>query len=258
MQATKFSPETPPQTIDQVLTELDEIIEHATAKNDFLGIFAYIYRRTTAEVKRAIDNREFEDNARMEKFDVTFAGFYINAYWQYRRGERPCRSWMASFLAENRELSIMQHLFMGMNAHINFDLGQVAAKLATGAQIYALEKDFMKVNDILQSLIDEMQSRLGRSSFLFKVADWMGGRHDELLIDANMRQARQRAWDFACKLAFLEDSEKEAAIEALDKEVEKLARKIRTPDNYFVGVMFRLIHRFEEKNIQKIIQKLSK
>ncbi|MEZ4775595.1 MAG: DUF5995 family protein [Bacteroidia bacterium] len=258
MDSAKISPETQPQTIDEVLKELDRIIAENTRKNEYLGIFAYIYRRTTAEIKQGILNGEFEDNEGMERFDVTFAGFYIDAYRKFRRGERPSRSWMASFLAENRELSILQHICLGMNAHINFDLGQVAAKLAPGEKVYSLEKDFMKVNDILQSLIDEMQDRLGRTSFLVRLADWMGGRHDEFLIDFNMRKSRQRAWDIACKLAFLEGDEKAAVIEELDLEVESISREIRNPKNYFLGVALRFIHRFEERNVEKIIHKLTK
>lgn len=258
MDAAKISQETLPQTIDEVLEELDRIIAENTRSNEYLGIFAYIYRRTTAEIKQGILNGEFDDNEGMERFDVIFAGFYIDAYRKFRRGERPSRSWMASFLAENRELSIVQHICLGMNAHINFDLGQVAAILAPGEKVYSLEKDFMRVNDILQRLIDEMQARLGRTSLLVRMADWLGGRHDEMLIDVNMRKSRQKAWDIACKLAFMDKAQKAATIEALDLEVERISKEIRNPQNYFLGVALRFVHRFEERNVEKIIYKLVK
>lgn len=66
-------------SIKQVLEQLDFIIEETVNENNHLGVFAYVYRRTTAEIEHAINIGRFDDNARMEKMDVTFANFYIKA-----------------------------------------------------------------------------------------------------------------------------------------------------------------------------------
>ena len=66
-------------TIEEVLAALDQIIDQTIQENNYLGIFAYVYRRTTAGIQQAIHEDAFEDSARMELFDVHFANYYIKA-----------------------------------------------------------------------------------------------------------------------------------------------------------------------------------
>ncbi len=89
--------ETLPTTIDEVLDTLDKIINETIAENNSLGIFAYVYRRTTAEIKQAIIEKRFDDNPRMERFDVLFANLYIKAYFDYKKGKDTSEAWELSF-----------------------------------------------------------------------------------------------------------------------------------------------------------------
>ena len=88
----------PATTITEVLARLDEIIAATRANNNPAGYFTYVYRHTTAAVKEAIDAGRFEDNARMETFDVAFANLYLDA-WEQRQCGEPCTStaWELSF-----------------------------------------------------------------------------------------------------------------------------------------------------------------
>ncbi|WP_055443520.1 DUF5995 family protein [Lacinutrix himadriensis] len=72
-----------PTTIPEVLDQLDIIIEQSIANNDRIGLFAFIYRRTTAEILKEIQLQNFEDNTRLEKLDVAFANLYLDAYNNY-------------------------------------------------------------------------------------------------------------------------------------------------------------------------------
>jgi hypothetical protein len=76
-----------PQTIDEVLMELDKIILRARNERDRLGFFATLYRNVTRNVKQGIAAGLFEDGPRMEKLDVTFANRYLAALGTFRRGE---------------------------------------------------------------------------------------------------------------------------------------------------------------------------
>src|SRR6266850_2974817 len=58
-----------PKTIDDILTELDQIILRARNERDRLGFFATLYRNVTIKVKEGIAAGVFEDGARMEKLD---------------------------------------------------------------------------------------------------------------------------------------------------------------------------------------------
>ena len=136
-----------PQSIDQVLIELDKIIETSIDQGDYLAIFGYVYRRTTAQIKAEILAKSFEDNERMEKLDVIFANRYLDAYHRFMNQQTLSKSWLVSFEARYEKLTILQHLLLGMSAHINFDLGIAAAQTAHNQNIKALKNDFMKVNE---------------------------------------------------------------------------------------------------------------
>ena len=86
-----------PQSIDQVINELDIIVDRSVQDNNYLGIFAYVYRRTTAQIRQAIVDKQFEDNERMEKMDVNFANKYLNAYRKFNNNESCSKSWSIPF-----------------------------------------------------------------------------------------------------------------------------------------------------------------
>src|SRR5512141_593547 len=110
----------PARTIDEVIARLDEIIEQAMRDRDRLGFFAVLYRTVTKAVKEGIAAGRFENGPRMERLDVAFANRYLEAFDRHRRGLEPTRSWRAAFAAgSHRRVVIMQHLLLGMNAHIN-------------------------------------------------------------------------------------------------------------------------------------------
>ena len=96
-----------------------------------MGYFAALYRRVTVEVKGRMDKGHFVDPARMEALDAVFANRYLDAYHRYRCGEGTTRAWTYAFTASaDPEPTVLQHLLMGMNAHISLDLGIAAAEVA--------------------------------------------------------------------------------------------------------------------------------
>ena len=111
------------RTIDEVIEQLDHIIQRSRHNSSRIGFFAILYRQVTARVREGILSGRFQDGARMERLDVAFANRYLEALEQYRLGEQPSRCWLAAFQgASSWRLLVLQHLLLGMNAHINLDL----------------------------------------------------------------------------------------------------------------------------------------
>jgi len=247
-----------PKTIKEVLETLDLIIDETVNDNNKLGIFAYVYRRTTAKIEEAIKNKRFEDNARMEKMDVTFANFYIQAYFDYKEEKPVSRAWEASFSARNKKISIVQHLMLGMNAHINLDLGQAAALTSSASQIQSLKNDFMEVNKVLAELTDVMQKKLNRVSPLMFLLDWTGHRQDEILINFSMIKARDQAWSLAEELARLLGDKKDERINRADQNITFLSNILISPPGKLLKFALRMLGMFEQKNVGKIIKSLEK
>ena len=65
----------------------------------------------------------------MERLDAIFAARYLEAVQQLWSGSVPSRSWRVAFDAATQPGPIvLQHLLLGMNAHINLDLSIAAAR----------------------------------------------------------------------------------------------------------------------------------
>lgn len=245
-----------PTTIDEVLTELDRIIEESIANNDARGIFTYVYRRTTAEIKAALEAGEFSDNQSLHAFDVAFANFYLRAYHEFQEGKECSLVWMQSFNGCKDHLCIVQYILLGMNAHINLDLALTTALQSKGRNIQLLQADFLKVNAILSRIVNNLQDSLSRVSPLFFLLDWLGQNRDEKLIDFSMQKAREQAWNLAVELHTLDDFSFSAKQKAADETFALFAQKIRRPNSKLLNAVLAFIGRFEEKNVSRVIRKM--
>ncbi|MBK7214408.1 MAG: hypothetical protein IPH88_14125 [Bacteroidales bacterium] len=243
----------PCQNIYEVLEELDKIIESTVKENNYLGIFAYVYRRTTAEVLKGVENKSFDDNARMVRLDVTFANLYLQAYQDYRMNRMISQSWQTAFDAKNEELTILQHIMLGMNAHINLDLAIAASTVMEGADIHLLKEDFNRVNVVLAHIVDELQKKTGKVSRFLFLLDWAGKRNDEKFIDFSMAKAREQSWNSAVALWSLDVNARTEATYRLDTAVNLLATQVRLPSSGLLRRLLRFIGYFEEKSVSKII-----
>lgn len=245
-----------PKTIKEVLIELDIIIAECIATNSRLGLFAYLYRRTTAEILKEVELGSFENNEQLQRMDVAFANLYIDAYQEHTKGNSVSASWLFSFENATEELTILQHIMLGINAHINLDLGIATAATMKGKNVLDIEKDFNKVNDILFNITNEMQDRLSRVSPLLFLLDILGKNTDEKVIDFSMRKARQQAWNSTNLLWGLHESQQPEAIKKIDRLVLELAKFIKAPKSKIIEYLLKGISKFEEKNVGKIIMKL--
>ena len=218
-----------PATIDDVITQIDNIIKFSEENQDPLGYFAVLYRRVTVEVKHGIATSFFDDAARMEQLDIVFAGKYLDAYYDYKKGNKIPESWQKAFdLSKNYWPITLQHLLIGMNAHINLDLGIAAAEVSAGKNILHLQNDFYKINQILASLVHGIQMNLCTIWPPLRTILLKTGQYDNLLVDFSMEIARDGAWGFAKKLSITRESETAECIKIRDLAVARTADIITT------------------------------
>jgi hypothetical protein len=243
-------------TIDDVIEALTEIIDDCWRRNSRMGYFPAMYRKVTKRIRAAVTAGHFEDGERVEKLDVAFARRYIEAYRLYRVGERPTGCWRYAFEMANKEHPmIVQHLLLGMNAHINLDLGIAAATICRDTNLASLEHDFFEVNTVLAGLLDEVQDGVDVSSPFSGWLDRVGGRADEAICNFSIRKARAAAWDRARELHLLDQGYHKAKIEDYDRDVSLLARLI-CPPSAIANALFRIVSDAEEKEPRRVIEAL--
>ena len=247
------------ETIEQVIDIMDGIMEECVAKNNRLGFFTALYRATTIVVKERCDaGNFFEDNDRMRKLDVIFANRYFESYEAYVNKGTPTKSWAISFqMAENTSLMILQHMLMGMNAHISLDLGISAAEISDGSLSPSLERDFFRLNNLLAGLIDTVQDEIAEVSPLLKYMDMLGGRFDESFVSYSINYARDRAWSFAQELAPLTPEERQPLIAARDELVSGFSQRVIANLRFPLGLFIRFVKMRESTDTRHILQVIS-
>lgn len=191
-----------PTTIDGVLARLNQILDDSVRSGARIGYFVGLYERVTSNVRRAlIAGNVFDDNPRMEQLDVVFANRFLEAWDDYTSGRRPTESWRVAFerLDDTGPL-VVQHLMLGMNAHINLDLGIAAATVAPSpAALASLQPDFNRINDVLARLVRIVEDQLCTISPHFQpLADAI--TVEDRLFDFGLNASREVAWKLATEL----------------------------------------------------------
>lgn len=242
--------------IKEVIACLEEILEDSIAMESRLGYFAALYKRVTKKVEEGIVNGDFQDNEAMEKLDVVFANRYLTAYNNYQGGQETTQSWQVAFnAAKNRHPLVLQHLFVGMNAHISLDLG-IAAYEVYGDNLKKNKADFDKINEILGALVDKVQLELESFWVVMKWLDRLAGKLDEELAGFAMDYARDKAWDFALKLLDAGKSTEEVTISKRDKSVARFGQKLVRP-GFWLSIMVVVLKLFEKGSVASKIKKLN-
>lgn len=245
------------QTIDDVINQMNKVIDRCIREKSKIGYFAVLYRDVTVQVKQKIqEGNYFEDNARMERLDVVFANRFLDAIHEYWQEDKPSKSWMVAFeTSKSKSPIILQHLLLGMNAHINLDLAIATAQVAPGDKLPKIENDFQKIMDLLSSMIDGVQERIEKVSPAIKLIDRFGGRTDEEIAGFAIKKARDLSWNTAQKLA-IETPEQFGRSYAVHDDLVSLVAKYIARPGIILTLCFWLIRIRESKDVVKVINML--
>ncbi len=247
--------------IDQVLLEMDQIVAWTIANDSRAGYFAALYRRVTQTVRDRIGTGYFDDDARMETLDVTFATRYLTAFRQWRAGDHSMSAcWAVAFGAvANPKLIILQNLLAGMNAHIAYDLGIATAQIAGSLEgLTSLHDDFDKINALLACMVPTVFAELGELSPLIHLVEDVGGTDEEKLVDRVMNVARDLAWLLAHELVILRDMPglQQKVLRLKDQTVAQIGKSVVRPG----GSVEKIVHVVwlpESKDVAKNIAVLA-
>lgn len=246
-----------PTTIDGIIARLAEIIQHCAATNHRAGYFAVLYHRVTVRIKECIAQRRFEDGARMEKLDVIFATRYLAAYDAWRAGRPLSASWRTAFDGASADAPlVLQHLLLGINAHINLDLGIAAAETMKGSSIGGIRKDFYAINDVLAELVEVSQRCLMQVNPLLKLLQLHRYNADEMLVNFSIGTARDGAWAFAQEVAGKSGVAYDACVAARDACIAQLGKTVAQPRSRAVRATIGTIRFFEKRRVSDVIQLL--
>jgi hypothetical protein len=203
-----------PETIDDVLRNIDQIINWAIETESRIGYFAALYKRITFAIRDAVSEGVFDDGQRIEQLDVAFAHRYfeaLNAYFHPNAYRGPTIPWEVSFVGErNEQPIILQQMMTALNAHITYDLGLATLAVASNS-LDTLEDDFNRVNAVLASQIPGMLDVVQQLSPDFR---WIRRLipNEVGLIRRMLVKLRSAAWLFAVYLAVHPEAAREKRV----------------------------------------------
>jgi hypothetical protein len=182
-----------------LVTRMADLLRTLEESPDPGRFFLGTYLRTTRAVAAAIGAGAFEDADWVARWDVDFAGRYLDALDAFRADADVPAPWRLAFGAKPG-LPPEAHVLLGMNAHINFDLPQSLVAMippedfAAPAVLARRRRDHERIDDVLAS-------RVAEEDLALQLA---GGRRtplDRVLAPANrvasrlfLLESRRKVW----------------------------------------------------------------
>ena len=245
------------KTIEEVITKLDEIIAWSIKNNSPIGYFACNYRSMTIAVLDGVKKKKFEDGKRMITLDLEFANRYFEALENYQNNRKCSNAWFTAFeAAKNKDLLIMQHILLGINAHINLDLGVSAASIMPYRKVNALKNDFDKINEVIASINQKVQDSLSKICYPIELVDQISKGQDNVMLDFAISKARQTSWASAYILSNSILFIRPALINTIDNAATLIARNIIISKK-IPPKMMKTMKLYESDDVKKNIKILS-
>ena len=246
-------------TIDDVLTALEALIDESIRTGSRLGYFAALYYKMTDRVRQGIGAGEFDDGKRIEMLDVRFASRYLDALGRWKANKNDpaiTASWKLVFeAAEKSSVLLLQHLLAGINSHINLDLGIATADVAGGPGMVSIHNDFNTINGIIGSLTYEVVTEISRISPLLSLLGLHATNETTVLVQFSIGNARDGAWAFAEELSAQPAGSAAAFIGSRDKTIAQLGTDLIRVKGLARFTCW-LIHLFEWRNPARITKAL--
>ncbi|SET08001.1 hypothetical protein SAMN05216326_11150 [Nitrosomonas marina] len=220
----------PASSINGAIEQINHIISWSKQNNSRIGYFAALYRQILEQTKISIEQNMFENDLRITRLTVIFANRYIQACFQYLTGQQSTQSWLAAFQeTQHWRPIVLQHLLLGMNAHINLDLGIAVVDTVPVSELPDMKNDFDKINVVLASQVEEVQQKLARIWPLLRLLNSVVAEADDIVINFSMEKAREAAWSFAESLAPLSEELRAQEIMKKDQVVAMFSEVISRP-----------------------------
>jgi hypothetical protein len=245
------------QTPADVTAVIRALISLTTEAQDPIGYFAALYLHVSTSFERALSDGTFQHPQHMARLDVAFFRRYLTALQRYLSRGGPSLCWQLAFDAtRDPKPIVLQHLLLGMNAHINYDLGVATFDAFRGLDLDTMRPDFERMNALLASLLSRVMADLSKVWPWLLLIDRALGPVDSTLINFAMRQARDQAWHTATTLARSSPDAQRRHLDALQVRVSALADLLWQP-GCLLSLPVALIRAGERGDPAQIIQMLA-
>ncbi len=195
-------------SIDALIGRMEALLGPMQTARDPRRFFHATYLRTTRAVRDALQAGLFSDPDWVERWDVAFAEFYLDALHADSAGAGgPVPGpWAIAFRTgrERPDAPALRHVLLGMNAHINYDLPQALLAVISGpefadaALLGRRQADHQRIDEVLSQQVGaeaELAGATPRSAVDAALAPLNQAASRRFL-----REARAKVWDNTIEL----------------------------------------------------------
>lgn len=219
------------QSVPDVISGFTWLENYLFSRGDLRGVFTTAYLHITKSIGAAIEEESFKDTLWSQKYLVCFANLYREAILNYEKGNDAIvpKSWKRAFeLAKNKDGYIIQHLLLGINAHINHDLALALHEVKIDPDRNHKYEDHTDINIILEKATDGLKQNVAEKyAPILKRLDRGFGTIDDDITNFSIPKAREHAWSMAIAFTSAQSEfEKSILQKSLDEQAAVLARLI--------------------------------
>lgn len=224
----------PFRTAHDVLAGLSTLEQYFLATGDRRGVFLTAYRTITTAVDAQCTAGGFHDAAWVTKYLIAFGSLYRDALAADVAGDRSRvpKSWRLAFdAARARRGWVIQHLVLGVNAHINHDLALALLAAGIDTDRQTRYDDHTAVNAVLERATPTLKAEVSAlwAPVLTRL-DHAAGTLDDEVTTFSIPKARDHAWAMAVAIDATRGRPGELLLRrALDEQAAVVARLTLAP-----------------------------
>ncbi len=229
-------PPIPPpfRTTADVHAGLSALEQHFLAERDRRGVFLTAYRTITEAIEAQRLAGGFADNDWVARYLVAFGTLYRDALVADLAGDvaRVPKAWRLAFdAARARRGWVIQHLILGVNAHINHDLAHALIVAGLDPHRPTRYADHTAVNAVLERATPALKAQVSALwAPILERLDEAAGALDDDVTAFSIPKAREHAWAMAVALDATRGTPGERAVRtALDEQAAVIARLVLAP-----------------------------
>ncbi len=219
------------RAVDDIVRGLERLEQQFLLRRDLRGVFATAYLQITRALERNMAAGSFIDPVWVTRYLVCFGNLYRRALLHYERGEVGAvpKAWRLSFDAARAGTGlVIQHLVLGINAHINHDLALALVEIGIDPERPQKYQDHTTVNQVLEGATATLKHPVSAmyAPVLHRL-DRIAGRADDMVTTFSISKAREHAWTFAVALSSARGEQERTLLRrALDEQAAVLARLV--------------------------------
>jgi hypothetical protein len=218
-------------TKQSVIKKMEDMAQQWETQQDPRAIFLRCYSMMSANMLQALEDQRFQNSDWVSVLLHRFADYYFDALACFDCGEAVPAVWQhVHQLSTRKKLHVLQHLLLGVNAHINYDLVLTLNdvleqdwKELSEKERQSRYQDHVMVNTIIAETIDAVQDEVVEQySPRMDLIDRIMGRLDERLLVGLISRWRESVWENAVRMLESQDThQKELMRQELEQAVLK-------------------------------------